>query len=426
MITLKVKTMESEWNRREFIQAVGGLAGRAVVGSSLFSLGCDLTHFGVLQAPDENGIRLPPGFRSRIVAVSGQTIPGTHHIWHSAPDGGAIFETIDGWIYVSNSERSSRGGVGALRFNRHGEPIDAYSICQGTFRNCAGGMTPWGTWLSCEEVSRGIVYECDPYGVRSQTPLPAMGSFSHEAVAVDPIGRRLYLTEDRSEGRLYRYTPNRWGHLSSGLLEVAEVDLDRRVHWHTVPNPNPRRFGLSTRYQVPASTAFSGGEGIDYANGHIYFTTKGDNRVWDLDLEIEKLGILYDLETDKVKQLSGVDNLLVTPKGNILVAEDGGNMELVMLGPGRTALALLRVEDQAGSELTGPAFDPSGRRLYFSSQRGFDGDGITYEVRGPFPSQRGRRQGHGHGPRKNRLDRHDRHDRHGRRDRGKRKHRERD
>jgi len=106
----------------------------------------------------------------------------------------------------------------------------------------------------------------------------------------------------------------------------------------------------------------------------------------------------------------------VTPTGNILVAEDGGNMELVMLGPGRTALALLRVEDQAGSELTGPAFDPSGRRLYFSSQRGFDGDGITYEVRGPFSSQRGRRQGDRHEPRKKRLDRHDRH---GRRDRGK-------
>ena len=63
-------------------------------------------------------------------------------------------------------------------------------------------------------------------------------------------------------------------------------------------------------------------------------------------------------------------------------------MELVLLGSRQTALALLRVENQAGSELAGPAFDPSGRRLYFSSQRGFDGRGITYEVRGPFRSRR--------------------------------------
>ncbi|MFP8878533.1 MAG: alkaline phosphatase PhoX [Myxococcota bacterium] len=410
--------MGSELNRREFMQAAGGLAGRAVVGSSLFSLGCDLTHFGVLKEPDANGIRLPPGFRSRIVAVSGETVPGTDHIWHRAPDGGAVFETHDGWIYTSNAELLFRlGGVGALRFDRRGELIDAYSICQGTRRNCAGGATPWGTWLTCEEVSRGIVFECDPYGARAQTPLPALGSFTHEAVAVDPIGQRLYMTEDRRDGRLYRYTPHSWGHLEAGVLEVAQVDLEQRVHWHRVPNPNPPRFGLSTRRQVPISTPFSGGEGIDYSDGHIYFVTKGDNRVWDLDLEYETLQVLYDHATDRVKQLSGVDNLLTTPEGDILVAEDGGNMELVLLGPRKTALVLLRVENQANSGLAGPAFDPSFKRLYFSSQRGFDGRGITYEVRGPFRSRRH----HFHGDRDDRHGGHggrdDRHGGHGRRDR---------
>lgn len=377
-------------NRREFMRTAGGFAGHAVIGSSLFSLGCDLTYFGVLKEADENGIRLPPGFRSRIVAVSGERVPGTDHIWHAAPDGGAVFETHDGWIYTSNSELSFGGGAGALRFDRHGEPIDAYSICQGTRRNCAGGATPWGTWLSCEEVTRGIVYECDPHGSRAQIPLPGLGSFKHEAVAVDPIGRRLYMTEDRSDGRLYRYTPHSWGHLEAGVLEAAEVDLEQRVHWHLVPNPNPSRFGPPTRRQVPISTPFAGGEGIDYAKGHIYFATKGDDRVWDLDLEFQTLSVLYDRATDAVKQLDGVDNLLTTPEGDILVAEDGGNMELVLLGPRKIALVLLRVENQAGSELTGPAFDPSGDRLYFSSQRGVDGRGITYEVRGPFRSRRRR------------------------------------
>ncbi len=150
----------------------------------------------------------------------------------------------------------------------------------------------------------------------------------------------------------------------------------------------PPPFGVPTRKQVPTSTPFNGGEGIDYADGHIFFTTKGDDRVWDLDLQLETLQVLYDRATDPLKQLSGVDNLLTTPEGDILVAEDFGNMELVLLGPHQTALALLRVENQAGSELTGPAFDPSGQRLYFSSQRGVDGRGITYEVRGPFASRR--------------------------------------
>ncbi len=380
--------MTSELNRREFMRMTGGLAGRAVVGSSLFALGCDLTYYGELQAPDENGIRLPPGFRSRILATTGEPVPGTDHLWHSAPDGGAVFKTRDGWIYTSNSERSFGGGAGALRFDRHGEPIDAYSICEGTRRNCAGGASPWGSWLSCEEVSRGLVYECDPYGARAQMPLPALGSFTHEAVAFDPVAGRLYLTEDRIDGRLYRFTPHLWKRLDAGVLEVAAVDSDQRVSWHPVPEPNPRPSGQSTRHQVPASTPFAGGEGIDYSKGHIYFTTKGDNRVWDLDIASERLSILYDFATDPVRQLSGVDNLLATPSGDILVAEDGGNMEIVMLGPKKSALALLRVENQPRSELTGPAFDPSGKRLYFSSQRGPSGRGITYEVRGPFQSRR--------------------------------------
>jgi hypothetical protein len=377
-----------EVNRRAFIRLAGGFAGRAVVGSSLFSLGCDLTYFGVLQEPDENGIRLPPGFRSRIVAVSGERVPGTDHLWHSAPDGGAVFETRDGWIYVSNSEGFFVGGAGAVRFDRSGRVIDAYSICQRTRRNCAGGATPWGSWLSCEELPGGLVHECDPYGARAQMAHRAMGSFVHEAVAADPVDHRLYMTEDRRDGCLYRYTPHSWGHLEAGVLEVAEVDVDQRVLWHEVPEPNPPPLGVSTRNQVPSSTRFNGGEGIDYLDGHIYFTTKGDDRVWDLDVAHEALRVLYDRKTDPLKQLSGVDNLATTPEGDIMVAEDGGNMELVLLTPHQAALPLLRVENQSHSELAGPAFDPSGRRLYFSSQRGFDGRGITYEVRGPFASRR--------------------------------------
>ena len=379
-----------EKSRREFLRDGGAFATWAVVGSSLWASACDITFAGPLREPDENGIRLPKGFRSRILARSGDLVAGTGHAWHGAPDGGAVFETPGGWIYVSNSELFFDGGVGALRFDRSGRVTDAYSICAGTRRNCAGGATPWGTWLSCEEVGNGLVFECDPSGVAAPIARPLLGRFNHEAVAADPLERRLYLTEDRGDGRLYRFTPAAWGNLGSGTLEVAEVFDADRVRWHAVPNPDPGPGEKATRRQVPASTAFRGGEGIAYDRSHVYFTTKGDNRVWDLDVAAQRVRILYDRATDPIGQLSGVDNIAAMPGGGLVVAEDFGNMELVTLTPGGIALALLRVIGQDLSELAGPAFDPTGTRLYFSSQRGVDGRGITYEVRGPFPSFRRR------------------------------------
>ena len=366
----------------------GAFGARVLLGSSLFSLGCDLTLYGPLEAPDENGIRLPKGFRSRLLARQGDPVAETAFVWPPAPDGGAVFrDEYHGWIYVVNSEVVP-GGASALRFDRSGRVVDAYSILAGTQRNCAGGATPWGTWLSCEEVPAGKVYECDPRGVAPAVARSAMGHFQHEAVATDPVGRQLYLTEDRPDGRLYRFTPNQWERLDAGVLEVALVDDTGFVTWQRVPIPTPSPRQPATRHQVPASRAFNGGEGIVWSAGKIFFATKGDNRVYELDLSTSMLRIAYAVATDSIGQLRGVDNVTVSPRGDLVVAEDGGNMELVFVTPEGVGLAFLRVEGQPFSELAGPAFDPSGQRLYFSSQRGPDGRGLTYEVRGPFRSLR--------------------------------------
>jgi uncharacterized protein len=117
----------------------------------------------------------------------------------------------------------------------------------------------------------------------------------------------------------------------------------------------------------------------------VYFSTKHDVRVWKYDVAAAKVSVLYDraLETNPI--LKAVDNITVSCCGDVLVAEDPGDLQICAILPTGGIKPLLQVTGQIGSELAGPAFDPSGTRLYFSSQRGgMPGTGITYEVTGPF------------------------------------------
>lgn len=384
---------EATINRRKFLQA-GALGAAYFIGGEIISAQDyraafnRLDSIGELQAPDANGIMLPPGFRSRIVAKTGEApagLPG--YTWHPAPDGGACFATEDnGWIYVSNSEmRSNQGGVGALRFDANGEVIDAYPILEDTSVNCAGGATPWGTWLSCEEFSNGQVYECDPQGNRSSVVRPLLGTFEHEAAAVDLENNCVYLTEDVSDGGFYRFVAERGlPNLEIGRLEIASVieqDGKSFVVWYEVADPLAKE--QATRYQVADATPFAGGEGIALHDSKAYFTTKRDNRVWCYDIHTQEIEILYDFASSSNPILSGVDNVVITPGGDVLVAEDGGDMQIVVLTPDDKIFPLLQIIGHDESEICGPAFDPSFQRLYFSSQRGSSGSrhgGITYEI----------------------------------------------
>jgi uncharacterized protein len=351
--------------------------------------------YGPLGPPDENGVRLPPGFRSRVVSRGEEVVPGTGYRWHIASDGMATFpDERGGFVLVSNSE-NFEGGASALRFGRDGRIEDAYRILSGTTQNCSGGGTPWGTWLSCEEVEDGRVWECDPSGRRRALAHPAMGIFKHEAAAVDEEGKRVYLTEDLIDGGLYRYTPTQWPDLSTGLLEIARV-RDGAVEWVEVPDPLARRE--RTRRQVEDSAELERGEGI-WLDGHtLYIATTADHRVHAYDTRRERIAVIYDGLASRSAPLLRVDQLTGSRGGEVFVCEDIATDEIDMgvIDRRRRVAKFLSVTgpQHERSELTGVTFDPSGSRMFFASQRAFPesdsepGPGAIYEVTGPFKGVR--------------------------------------
>jgi secreted PhoX family phosphatase len=355
----------------------------------------------------------------------------------SSHDGMAAFRAGDIVRLVRNHERGTgtpfatsdatydsraSGGTTNLVFDPDaGEFLDDYASLSGTIRNCAGGPTPRGTWLTCEETTdivsgtrHGYVFEVPSDGASNAEPIIGMGRFSHEANATDPATGIVYETEDSGNSALYRYVPTDAGNLAAGgVLEamVLEGTTDTlpwitgqsaAASWVVIDSPDfgPGEPSPGSQARAKGSARISRGEGCWYGNGVIYVistdgATSRQGQVFAYDPVASTFTCVFASPAANV--LNNPDNVTVSPRGGLVLCEDGsGNEFLHGLTPDGEIFPFAQNNivlppefqqskgysgDFTGSEWAGATFEPKNGNWLFAN---IQSPGVTFAITGPW------------------------------------------
>lgn len=379
--------------------------------------------YGPLVQDPGGVLNLPEGFQYRIISEQGgklsdgRVIPGMF-------DGMAAFQGPGrSTILVRNHEQSGNtshpvegknpydktrtGGTTVLVVDANRKIEREVVASSGTTRNCAGGATPWGTWLTCEETGGGYVFEVDPLDPEndlSKVPIRDMGRFSHEATAIDPSTGIVYLTEDANPSFLYRFLPNdrsqKPGALQQGgKLQAAKIE--------EMPTNRASEFYTGQKYAIlwvdvdpeqanadagkKGCIQFSRLEGAFFAGGVFWFddTSAGTSRLGRVYRYIpatNTLELFY--ESSAANDLEAPDNICITPWGDLWIAEDGGGRDRIVGVTPEGETYVFAENMLNNSELAGPAFSPDGSTFFVNIQS----PGITFAIWGPFARRNAARQ----------------------------------
>ncbi|MFJ2212182.1 alkaline phosphatase PhoX [Streptomyces sp. NPDC101062] len=414
--------------------------------------------YGPLVADPRGVLALPARFTYRVITHSGVTRLETGEYTPSNHDGTATFEGSRGvTLLVNNHELkgprsdwphpvplteglvydpAAAGGCTVVETRPDGRTAEWVGIA-GTSTNCAGGRTPWGTWLTCEENTdragengmtkdHGYVFEVDPYDRRANRdprPVKALGRYDHEAVVIDPRTGYAYLTEDASgpNGLFYRWIPphgfkhgrGQFARLAddAGALQAPRCfdaggsfvdDLSRAtrigtvygVDWVDVPERDARTVEVREQFGAGDVTRARKLEGMWWGDGGAYIVssyardespgTPHDGQVWFYHPRRRTLTlkVLLGVNPDPTKDGSfdGPDNITVSPYGGLVIAEDGEGLQHLFGATERGRTYPIARNDLNDSEFTGVVFSPDGRTLFANIQE----PGIMLAVTGPW------------------------------------------